>query len=95
MDNTDLDHIEELAQEALATGWERRLPQNCLDVIREVRYWRRLAAKRLSVTTYCPGCDYEVEVDALDAYRFSEKHKHHCQCGAILQIRLSSRTPVT
>jgi hypothetical protein len=95
MDNTDLDHIEELAQEALATGWDRRLPQNCLDLINEVRYWRALAKQSLAALMVCRKCDYEVEVDPLELYRVSTHKLVRCMnCGGALHTRVSDRTAV-
>jgi hypothetical protein len=83
----DLSGIEELARDWLKEGWDQRLPQNCLDIIKELRFWRWLAAKRVTVDVYCPGCDMRVECDALDAYRYSEKNPR-CSCGVILQVRI-------
>lgn len=85
----DLNVIEEYARESLATSWERRLPQNCLDLAKEVRFWREFVCRHLSVVTACPGCDYEVEGDPLDLFRLSDKPKPHClNCGCILSVRV-------
>jgi hypothetical protein len=87
MKNRDLNQIEELAREWLTHGWDIRLPQNCLDLIRELKFWRRVAQERVSVQVYCPHCDVEADCDAMDAYRFFEKIPR-CSCGTLFQVRI-------
>lgn len=83
----DLDAIEDRAHEELST-WGRQLAQFCLDLCRELRFWRQTVGEHVTIVEYCPGCEYEVEVDPLELFRKSDMPKPHClTCGSVLTIR--------
>jgi hypothetical protein len=89
----DLDRIEEYAYEGDGLGMDRRLVQNCLDLAREVRYWRVVVRRHLSVVAVCAGCDYQIEVDPVDLYRMFDRPKPRCRsCGCVLSVRVRDRT---